>query len=552
MKSIIPILIILLISGCSESQSNKTSEADILRGALRPERTCFDVSFYDLEIKVDLDQKFISGKNDIYFDVLENTSRIQLDLFANMKIDGVFFDGESMPFSRRHNAFFVNLPMLKKGQEAMISIQYSGYPTKAKLPPWEGGFSWEQDENRDPWVGVSCEGIGASLWWPNKDHLSDEPDSMSIRIEVPGDLTCVSNGTLRSIKPGKDNTSIFHWFVHYPINNYNVTLNIAKYAHFSDSYESLDGGLLDLDYYVLESNLEKAKEHFKQVQGVLEAYEFYFGKYPFWKDGFSLVETPYLGMEHQSAIAYGNGFQRGYLGAMIPEDLDFDYVIVHEAGHEYWGNCISVSDHAEMWIHEGFTTYLEALYVEYHYGPEKAREYLMYQRPFIRNREPMVGPLHVNFDEFAASDEYYKGSWVLHTLRYSMDNDEQWFDLLRNFYNTHACSVITSEIFESFVDDFTGKDFSGFFQQYLHQKEAPVLLYQSKEDDGGVRFRYRWSDKVARGFAIPVRIFDGKNIQAIYPTHTLGELYIEDCKAGDIQFEKAYGYYQVKRSTLLK
>ena len=405
------------------------TEADTLRGMLRPERTCYDVTFYDLQIKVDIDNRYISGYNEIHFKTISDFSKIQIDLFENMKITKIVFERNNLNFVRIHNAVFIDFPQQNKGVTNSFRVYYEGYPRTAKRAPWDGGFTWSKDKNGNPWVAVSCEGIGASLWFPNKDHLSDEPDSVRIGVAVPNDLTCVSNGNLENTISEKDYKR-FNWLVSYPINNYNITLNIADYAHFSDTYKSEDGENLALDYYVLPENLIKAKKHFEQVKPMLAAYEKFFGKYPFWDDGFALVETPYLGMEHQSAIAYGNQYKRGYLGGMIPNGINFDYIIIHESGHEYWGNSISCGDHAEMWIHESFCTYSEALYVEYMYNYKEAIRYLNFQRNFVENRKPILGPMNVNFDGWDHSDHYYKGALILNTLRSSINDDKKmvWFN----------------------------------------------------------------------------------------------------------------------------
>lgn len=382
-----------------------------------------------------------------------------------MKINKIVHKNKDLNFTRLHDAVFVQFPFQPKGTKGSFRVFYEGAPTVALIPPWDGGFVWSKDENGDHWIGVACEGDGASLWWPNKDHLSDEPDSMSIRVAVPDPYLCVSNGNLRSREALNDGYTRYNWFVSYPINNYNVTVNIAKYAHFSDIYTSPDRHELQLDYYVLPKNLEKAKKHFQSVHQTLKCFEYYFGKYPFWNDGYALVETPYLGMEHQSAIAYGNQYMRGYLGGMIPRKMDWDYVIVHETGHEYWGNSISCNDLSEMWIHESFTTYMEALYVEYTYGYKDALQYLdiFRRRPSILNEQPILGPKDVNWEDWTGSDHYYKGSWVLHTLRNAINDDELWFDLLKSFYQENAISNIETEDFVAYVKERTSKDFIDSF-----------------------------------------------------------------------------------------
>ncbi len=381
------------------------TQADTLRGMLRQERTCYDVTFYDINLSVDTKRKFLKGFVDIHFSVVEDCSKIQIDLFENMDIDAITFKDETLAFFRLHNAIFVKFPeLLPAGSSGFIRVVYQGRPHIAKMPPWDGGFVWKKDHKLKPWVGVACEGIGASLWWPCKDHLSDEPDSVSIRVDVPRPLVVVCNGNLRQVTHLDEKTDRYHWFVSYPINNYNVTLNIGSFEHFSDWFICADGDSLALDYYVLPHNLERAKEYFRQVKPLLACYEKLLGKFPFPKDGFALVESPFTGMEHQGAIAFGSDFQRGYQGRWVPDDMDYDHIIVHETAHEYFGNAVSIKDMADLWIHEGFATYMESWYVECMSSNSDAQNYLRGQFSIISNSEPMVGPYDVNYAKITNLD----------------------------------------------------------------------------------------------------------------------------------------------------
>ncbi|MEL6987630.1 MAG: M1 family aminopeptidase, partial [Bacteroidota bacterium] len=344
-----------------------------------------------------------------------------------------------------------------------------------------------------------------------------EPDSMAFNMVVPNDLMAVGNGNLRRTSAYSDHQTLYEWFISYPINNYNISLNVADYAHFSDVYTAQDGSKLNCDYYVLKENIEKAKEHFKQVLGVLEAFEYYFGKYPFWDDGFALIETPYLGMEHQSGIAYGNKYMRGYLGGMIPKGMDWDYIIVHETGHEYWGNSISCNDHAEMWIHESFTTYMESLYVEYHFGKQKAIDYLKMQRMFIENRLPLIGPLDVNFEKFGSSDHYYKGAWILHTLRNVFNDDTLWFETLKDLHEENKLSHLTTEDIIHFFESRSGLKLGNFFEQYLHHPKPPTFVYEEIKGKKKTELIYKWESNVD-DFSMPLNIGKGENEFWIYPT----------------------------------
>ncbi|MCB0704841.1 MAG: M1 family metallopeptidase [Saprospiraceae bacterium] len=525
------------------------TRADSLRGMLSPERSCFDVTYYALDIRVEPDKRFISGFVDVAYTVVEDFTRLQLDLFANMDIEKIEYKGKKLHYSREFQAVFVDLPAQKKGQHGKIRVYYHGQPQRAVNAPWDGGFVWKTDLNANDWIAVACEGDGASLWWPTKDHLSDEPDSVSITVSVPDPLVCVSNGQLLSAKsdPKHLGYTRYHWFVSYPINNYNITLNIGDYVHFADVYESADGDQLDLDFYVLSYNLERAKTHFRQVNQTLACFENYFGKYPFWNDGFGMVETPYLGMEHQGAIAYGNNYMRGYLGAMIPSDMNWDYIIVHETGHEYFGNSISIGDLSEMWIHESFTTYMEALFVECSYSYQDAIRYLEGQKPFIINAQPILGPMGVNWEKWSSSDHYFKGSWVLHTLRHAINDDVLWFDLLRGFYDKHVRSIVTTEDFISYVNEATGKDFRPFFEQYLWYSNPPTLVYRLTEIEHDLVVEYKWLADVS-DFNMPVRIGIPSRTQMVTPnTKAFQKLLLPNCRIEDFYIATDRFYIRTKK-----
>jgi aminopeptidase N len=491
------------------------SHADSLRGSLRPERTCYDVTFYDLSLSVDPTTKRIAGTNTIRYRAVRSFRRMQVDLFANMAIKSIQQNGKSLTYTRDGNAIFITTNDTQPaGQIRELTITYSGSPKIALNPPWGGGFVWRTDTTttKSPdWITVACEGTGASLWWPNKDHLSDEPDSMRIRCRVPAGLTCVSNGKLISQRPTQDgHQTEWTWFVHYPINNYNVTLNITDYAHIADTYTARDGQKLALDYYVLPGNVQKAKIHFEQVKTMLGCYEKYFGKYPFWRDGYKLVETPYWGMEHQSAIAYGNHYYNNPFG--------FDFIIIHESGHEYFGNSLSCADHAEMWIHEAFTTYAEALFVEYTQGKTEAVEYLNTQRKLIRNKFPMLGPEGVNYDQ-EDTDIYFKGTWMLHTIRNAVGDDTKWFAALKALTTEKQLSIVYTDEIVDFLSKKTEVDLKPLFNQYLRYPNLPTLEYKiNAKNASELTLSYRW---VADddGFKLPVvvRVGQGK-WQTIRPT----------------------------------
>ncbi len=453
---------------------------DTLRGSLRLERNCFDVKHYDLDVRLDHRDKSIHGSNTISFTLIDSSKTLQLDLFKNLTIDSVSSQGQHLAYTREFNAIFVEIPQdWQLESQYSLTVWYHGNPTIAQNAPWDGGITWAETQMDKTWFAVSCEGIGASLWWPNKDHLSDEPDSMNMQFTVTSDLKCISNGRLIQVDSTSSDWHTYHWQVSYPINNYNVTFYSADYVHIHDTYTTIENNSLDLDYFVLPENAEKAEQHFKQMHGILNAFEHYFGEYPYINDGFKLVEAPYLGMEHQSAIAYGNNYERGYRGGMIPADMDWDYILVHETGHEYFGNSVSCNDHAEMWIHESFTTYMESLYVEYHWGIEAALRYLSH---FTRhmNTEPIIGPMGVNFGEWKSSDHYFKGSWILHSLRHNIYDDRLWFESLRSLYDEYQHGHVSTEEVIIHFEERIEFPVRQFFYQYLYTPNIPQIRIKKK------------------------------------------------------------------------
>jgi len=528
------------------------SRADSLRGALRPERTGYNVRYYHLDLTVDPQNRTIEGSNRMVYDIeTDGTERLQVDLFENMNLyriaDG---QGRELAFSRQANAVFVQLPQpLDAGARAEMTIYYGGTPIAAKNAPWDGGFTWKEDGQGNPWIGVSCEGIGASLWWPNKDHPSDEPDSMLVSVRVPDGLVFVGNGQPRGQRPAAAGYTQYDWFVSYPINNYNVSLNIGDYVHFSDTFVSIAGNL-PLDYYVLRPNLETAKAHFAQVAPMMACYEQYFAPYPFFEDGFALIETPYLGMEHQSGIAYGNGYKPGYAGYDISRiGMTFDYIIIHETGHEWWGNSVTCADMADLWIHEGFCTYSEALYVECLYGYETAQEYVNAKKPGIENKAPMIGSYDVNAE--VSGDIYDKGMLLLNTLRHVVEDakgsDDAWFALLRNITVDFERKVVSSAELEAYMARSLGMDLRDFFDQYLRQEKPPVLEYRQVSERKTSFFEYRW-DAAPAGFAMPIRYrYGNKPWQPLTPTTTWQRLPVnKKAKDAGLAFDEVRYYYLLK------
>ncbi|MCG1036008.1 M1 family metallopeptidase [Polaribacter sargassicola] len=530
MKNCLFIILIITalfpLKSCSQglmSEKNNFTQQDTLRGSITPERIWWDLTYYHLDIEVKPDEKFISGKNTIKYKVLTPNKSMQIDLQDPLTITKVTQDGKELKVIHNGNAHYVQL--LKDqtiGNTESIVVFYEGNPKEARRAPWDGGFSWKKDKNGNHFVATSCQGLGASVWWPNKDHMYDEVESMRISVTVPSNLMDVSNGRLESVK---DNgaTKTYNWFVDNPINNYGVNVNIGDYAHFSEVFKG-EKGDLDMDYYVLKYNLEKAKEQFKDAPKMMKAFEHWFGPYPFYKDGYKLVETPYLGMEHQSSVTYGNKFMKGYLGRDLSGTgwgLKFDYIIIHESGHEWFANNITYKDIADMWIHESFTDYSENIFLDYYYGKKAASEYVIGQRKSIRNKATIIGKYDVNKE--GSGDMYSKGANILHTLRQWIDNDEKWRTILRKMNKTFYHQTVTTKQIEDFLSAETGFDLAPFFNQYLRTIKIPTLEYSIENNT----LKYRWTN-VVDNFKMPIKIdIDGNN-KWIYPTQKWQSLPVKD------------------------
>lgn len=490
-------------------QNNIFTKQDSLRGSITPERAWWDLTYYHLDISVDPSTKSIKGKNSVHYKVLKPNSVLQIDLQAPLIITKVTQNGEELSVDQQGNAHFIKLKSdQKKNSLQSLDVYYEGQPKEAKRAPWDGGFSWKKDDNGNDFVATSCQGLGASVWWPNKDHMYDEVDSMLISVRVPKALMEVSNGQLRGVEDHKDGTNTYHWFVNNPINNYGVNVNIGDYVHFSEDYNG-EKGILKMDYYVLKYNLEKAKQQFKDAPRMMEAFEHWFGPYPFYEDGYKLVEVPYLGMEHQSSVTYGNGFENGYLGRDLSGTgwgLKFDFIIIHESAHEWFANNITYKDMADMWIHESFTAYAESMFVEYFYGKKAGAEYVIGTRRGIQNDAPIIGPYDVN--QSGSGDMYYKGANMLHTLRQWINNDIQWRQILRGLNESFYHQTVTTEQIENYISKTSGIDLSTFFNQYLRDVRIPTLEYGIKDQ----QLKYRWINTVS-GFNMPVHVaINGKDL----------------------------------------
>lgn len=494
----------------------KFSRADTLRGTLSPLRTCYDINYYHLDVQLDISKKYLSGSNEFQFTATQNFNRLQFDLFANMQIGKVLYKGKALPFQREFNAVFIDFPQeIKKGTKDSFTVFYSGNPVIAKNPPWDGGFIFTQDKSGNPWVSVACQGFGASSWWPTKDHQSDEVDSMMVSISAPKGLQSISNGRLRSTIDQPDGYKQYNWFVANPINNYNVALYVGQYAHWSDQYQG-EEGKLTLDYWSLKEDSLQAKPHWDaDVKPMLKSFEHWFGPYPFYQDGYKLVQAPFLGMEHQSAIAYGNGFKMGYSGSDLSSSgwgLKFDFITVHESGHEWFGNNITTKDVADMWVHEAFTNYSEALFTESQHGKAAAEAYVIGIRQNIRNDIPIIGIYGVNQE--GSGDMYYKGANLVHLIRQLINNDEKFRMILRGLNKTFYHQTVTTEQIENYITKQSGLKLDKIFDQYLRHTHIPAFEYELK--DG--LLKYRWKADV-KGFDMPIKVTLSPNTYSlIQPT----------------------------------
>ncbi len=507
-------------AGASQTPPAAT-HANVLRGEYGRYRTNNDVLFYDLDIRVEPEKKFVTGRNTIRFKMLKDDTRIQLDLYDNLKVDKIaqVFEGNgsnkqitarlSIPlkYERDSGAVFIDFPeTLKAGRTYSIDFYYSGTPqTIGRF----GGFTFGKDPVGRPWIFTACEGEGASIWWPNKDQWKDEVESMKISVEIPNNLIDVSNGKFIGKTDLHDGYTRWDWLVQYPINNYDVSLNIGNYAHFADRLNDLS-----LDFYALPEDLGKAKRQFAQARGMLEAYQHYFGEYPFKKDGYKLIQVPYAGMEHQSAVAYGNHFANGYLErdwTGVGISSRFDFIIIHESGHEWFGNSVTAADRSDMWIHEGWTTYLECLYVEYMYGKADGLKYTNALKAKVRNQQPVIAPRGVNATP--PQDMYFKGALFINTLRNVLNDDQKWWALLHDFYQHFKYQTIMTEDIVAYFNRKTEMDLTPIFNQYLRHTALPAL--ELKFGDGTVS--YRWQADEPK-FAMPVQVGTKAHWQIIHPT----------------------------------
>ncbi len=500
------------------AQNGPISRAEMLRGSITPERAWWDVQHYDLSVRFMPETRSIKGSNTITFKTLKAGRRMQIDLQMPLVITKAVSGGKELKFQREGNVFWIDFASeLSQGIEDSVTIFYEGRPTVATNPPWTGGVQWGHDDLGNWFINTTCQGIGASVWWPNKDIGYDEPDrGMKINLTVPEDLVGVSNGRLKGVDHDeKEKTRTYHWEVVNPINNYGVNANIGKYVTWSEVYRG-EGGDLDISYWVLAHQKEAAMRQFNEVPRMLKAFEYWFGKYPWYEDGYKLVTVSYAGMEHQSSVTYGNWFRNGYRGrdtSYTGIGFKFDFIIVHESGHEWFGNNISMRDAADMWIHEGFTNYSENLFVEYYWGKKEGSEYVIGERRDILNDQPIIGTYGSNRE--GSGDMYNKGGNMLHTIRQVVNDDSKWRSILRGLNKDFWHQTVTTQQIESYISQHAGVDLGKVFDQYLRTTKIPQLRYKID----GTRLTYQWANVVA-GFNMPLRTtINGKEVW-LKPTET--------------------------------
>jgi aminopeptidase N len=530
------LLFLTFVTGFSQKSFTRK---DSLQGGLRAERTSFDVKKYHLDITVDPEKRFISGSNTISFKTTQNTSKIQIDLFANMRVDSILHDNKKLKYTRDNNAVFIEFPKeIKINKKCEIQFFYSGNPIVAKNAPWDGGFVFKKDAAGKPWIGVAVQGTGASLWYPVKDSQSDEPDNgAKISVAIPNGLMNVSNGNFLGSVDLKNGYTRWDWEVKNPINTYDITVNIADYTHYSEKLNDLS-----VDYYILKENEVKARKQFQQTIPMLECFQSKFGKYPFTEDGFKLVETPFLGMEHQSAVAYGNGYENGYLG----DDLSgtgvgmlFDYILIHESGHEWFGNSITAKDIADMWIHEAFTMYSEVVYIECQFGSENAEIYINGLQKAVANDRPIIGQYGVNNE--GSSDMYYKGALLLNTLKNILKDDKRWWEILLKYSETYRHKIIDTETVIDFFNAEFKMDLTSIFNQYLRYKDIPELVLQKSGDS----FSYFWNTSEPN-FKMPVDVRIGKDIIRLNASNEIQKSEIPIKKLNDVVVQRKKFFINVK------
>lgn len=533
-KILVGFVLLFLSTHLAGIAQQKFTRADTLRGSITPERAWWDLNHYHLAVEIFPESKSIKGSNTIRYRVLSEQQVLQIDLQEPLKITSILQEGEKLDFQREGAVHWVKLKKKQvPGSFEELIVNFEGQPKEAIRPPWDGGITWQKDSNGKHFIASSNQGIGSSIWWPLKDHPADEVDSLMISVTVPEGLMDVSNGRLVGIDLGNGKNT-YHWSVVNPINDYGVNINIGDYVHFGEKYAG-EKGTLDMDYFVLLENLEKAKVHFQDARRMMEAFEHWFGPYPFYEDGFKLVDAPYLGMEHQSSVTYGNGYQMGYRGRDLSGTgwgLKFDFIIIHEAGHEWFANNITYKDVADMWIHESFTNYSESLFLDFHYGKEAGQEYVRGTRMNIANDRPIIGTYGLN--QRGSGDMYYKGGNLLNMLREILNDDEKWRQVLRGLNQEFYHQTVTTQQVEGFISKAFGTDLKPIFDQYLRDFRIPVLEYYYSDNQ---TLNYRWISCLPN-FTMPVDIEIGGEKIRIQPKTAWSEMKVKN--QGEVKVDPDY------------
>lgn len=545
MKWAILFSIFLLLSACSIYRAPKTpalgkypafTEKDSLLGFLNEYRSNFDVTYYELDLKIEPDKKMISGSVKIHFTAIKTVKIMQIDLDPRLTITSIKDNNnQELAYTRKETAVLIDMKNeIRPAGESMIIVSYGGKPKVAPKPPWRGGLIWDK-KNGSHFCGVSCEDDGSSIWWPSKDHISDKPDSAQMRFTVPNGYMCISNGRLIEHHKTFEGLEKFTWRTSYPINHYNITFYLGKYKHFTLPYENENSKLRDLDFYVREENEYIAQTHFKQAVEILEVYEDLFGMYPWWKDGYKLIESPYEGMEHQTAIAYGDEFENG-------KYLNYDYIILHETAHEWWGNYVTACDMSDLWLHEGFATYAEMLYEERTEGSLTYDNSFLLNKMVANNKLPLQGPRDVFYKNFKDNDIYSKGAVVLYMLRKTIGNDTKFFSIIKRFATENKECVYTED-FIDLVNEVAGADYRWFFDQYVYRREAPeILFWYGTLDNGESEFRYKWNSKNTNAdFVLSVDVDVNDETITLFPSHEVQKLEITG-EAPSVVYIDQYNY----------
>lgn len=548
-KFLVIIAVTLLLSTVSSAQQVKAfTRADTLRGTIGEERSWWDVQRYDISVRPDYPSKTIAATNLITYKVtgVQKVKRLQLDLQEPLVIDSILLDKkQKVNFTREGNAWHVDVPSQQKNSEHTLAIFYQGKVHEAIRAPWDGGWIWAKDSLGRPWMTVACQGLGASVWFPCKDHQSDEPDKgASLTMTVPDTLMAIGNGRLQSKKQNNNGTATYTYAVTNPISTYCIIPYIGKYANFKETYKG-EKGVLDINYWALDYNADIAKSYMpKEVHNMLNAFEYWFGPYPFYEDGYQLIETSHTGMEHQSAVSYGNWYKPGYRGrdgSGTGIGMKWDFIIIHESGHEWFGNNITTKDLADMWVHEGFTNYSETIFVDYIFGKESADAYNKGTRQGIRNDKPIIPPYNVNAQ--GSGDMYPKAGNMIHSIRHGINDDTLFRKILRGMNKTFYHQTVTTQQIESYVSKMAGFDYSKVFDQYLRTTQIPTFEFVIASDKSSVRMRY--TDCIS-GFNLPITLTNGTEVLRLLPTDEWKEVKLKANQAALLTTEGIENMFYVK------